>query len=118
MELTKKQHGSEESFVFINAWNEWAEGCHLEPDRQYGRQFLEATLRAATSSSMLTDFTDTYNLFENKERYFSTDLKELFLYHVSSVYRNFRHWISNYPRLKFILSFLLKIITRLKSSIS
>lgn len=32
----------EENFIFINAWNEWAEGCHLEPDLKYGRGFLEA----------------------------------------------------------------------------
>lgn len=29
----------EENFIFINAWNEWAEGCHLEPDLKYGRSF-------------------------------------------------------------------------------
>ncbi|MCK5360382.1 MAG: glycoside hydrolase family 99-like domain-containing protein [Gammaproteobacteria bacterium] len=39
-----------EEFVFINAWNEWAEGCHLEPDNVHGRGFLEATSLASSGS--------------------------------------------------------------------
>jgi lipopolysaccharide biosynthesis protein len=33
----------EENFIFINAWNEWAEGNHLEPCLRWGRKYLEAT---------------------------------------------------------------------------
>jgi len=40
---TFKPFSEEENFIFINAWNEWAEGNHLEPDQKWGLAYLEET---------------------------------------------------------------------------
>ncbi len=40
------QSKPENAFLFINAWNEWGEGCHLEPDLRWGLRFLEETKRS------------------------------------------------------------------------
>jgi lipopolysaccharide biosynthesis protein len=38
-----KPYSNDENFIFINAWNEWAEGNHLEPCQKWGKAYLEKT---------------------------------------------------------------------------
>ena len=42
-------NSNEEQVIFINAWNEWAEGTYLEPDEKYGDEFLKITKQVLES---------------------------------------------------------------------
>jgi lipopolysaccharide biosynthesis protein len=46
---TREEFAGDERLVFVNAWNEWGEGCHLEPDARMGRTYLEITRDAVES---------------------------------------------------------------------
>lgn len=51
IQWTKEHNGPDEQFIFVNAWNEWAEGAHLEPDTYYGYAYLQQTRDALEEAS-------------------------------------------------------------------
>ena len=111
---TSRQYGDQERFIFINAWNEWAEGCHLEPDQKYQKQFLEATLRAKESRSLKASFED-HELPEcslANRHAFLQDLSQVCIAHFNFRIERTRKFIRRFPALKAILLGLIGLLKR------
>lgn len=62
------QNKPNSEFIFINAWNEWGEGCHLEPDQKHRHQFLEAVLNSYSPTDVDEDIKKEIEAYEAQRR--------------------------------------------------
>jgi lipopolysaccharide biosynthesis protein len=51
LDYTEATLPKDRQFIVVNAWNEWAEGAHLEPDSRYGYSYLNSVGRALSGIS-------------------------------------------------------------------
>jgi lipopolysaccharide biosynthesis protein len=102
------------ALVFINAWNEWAEGCHLEPDRQFGREFLEATHRAVAGESTLTEFRKSETSpGAGASRSFFGDILSVCRFHGGRLIGALKRTINRHPQLRRLALWLLRMLRKL-----
>lgn len=59
VDYTVKLFNESERFVFVNAWNEWAEGTYLEPDKKYGYTAINTLSRAMLDLPIQHNILDT-----------------------------------------------------------
>jgi lipopolysaccharide biosynthesis protein/GT2 family glycosyltransferase len=92
------QYPKEEKLLFLNAWNEWGEGAHLESDARYGHAYLEATanvLRNYCKDNSVERLVANNNARFGRKRDVALVLH---CYHEDLVYDIVGRYVSNYSK--------------------
>ncbi len=93
---TQDTYPNEQRMILINAWNEWAEGCHLEPDIKYGHKFLAATLNAKLNPNISREEIKVSYPSINESRSFFRDIKNVITEHLHYFFSSNRSFLTRF----------------------
>ena len=102
-EYVLKTSGTE-NIVFINAWNEWAEGTYLEPDKKYGYSYLNAT------ANVIREFykkesTIAFEIEKSKNKFNKTSDAALVLYlYYEDLFEDFFQYFKKLSKIDLFIS--------------
>ncbi|HFS82392.1 MAG TPA: glycosyltransferase [Epsilonproteobacteria bacterium] len=71
IDYSRKTLDQEKRYIVVNAWNEWAEGAHLEPDTHYGYSYLNAIGRALSGYSYANELNASAEIPKNAKVHIS-----------------------------------------------
>jgi hypothetical protein len=97
-QLFAKNKACGNEITFINAWNEWGEGMHLEPDKANGYRYLEQIQIARSSYQSYIPY---YKQIQNRDEENRNEKHELYL-------NDLDKWMENREKGRRICDWLIK----------
>lgn len=93
-----EKYSQQEKLIFVNAWNEWAEGTHLEPDGKYGYGYLQATY------DVVSCYDKHHNLNSAAQNFVKrNEIAVIVHLHFNDVWSDIKSRLENFRTLKFDL---------------
>lgn len=78
IDAARTKFEEEERFIFINAWNEWAEGTYLEPDQKFGYTNINTLSKAIYD----IPYDDSIRIFKEYNKLKNKNIKLAIQYHI------------------------------------
>lgn len=93
---TRRRLPKDKRFIFINAWNEWAEGTYLEPDKKFGYTNINTLSKAVFDIPMSSNYVELKRLNKVDQSFNKKLAIQIHVYYLD-VYKKMVELLKDYP---------------------